>query len=75
MKNTTDCTAIGSLIRHERKRQGLTQEQLAAIAGVGIRFVRELEAGKTTCQLGLAIQVMRTLGLSWQINNREASLT
>ncbi|HEY7805415.1 MAG TPA: type II toxin-antitoxin system Y4mF family antitoxin [Orrella sp.] len=75
MKNTTDCTLIGSLIRHERKRQGLTQEQLAAIAGVGIRFVRELEAGKTTCQLGLALQVMRTLGLSLQINNRDGSLT
>lgn len=75
MKNTADCTSIGSLVRHERKRQGLTQEQLAGIAGVGIRFVRELETGKTTCQLGLALQVMRTLGLSWQINNRDGSLT
>ena len=75
MKTPSDCTSIGSLIRHERKRQGLTQEQLAGIAGVGIRFVRELEAGKTTCQIGLALQVMRTLGLSWQINNRDRSLT
>lgn len=75
MQNATDTTSIGSLIRHERKRQGLTQEQLAGIAGVGIRFVRELEAGKTTCQLGLALQVMSTLGLSWQINNRDGSLT
>jgi len=75
MKTVPDCTSIGSLIRHERKRQGLTQEQLAGIAGVGIRFVRELEAGKATCQLGLALQVMHTLGLSWQINNRDGSLT
>lgn len=75
MKTVPACTSIGSLIRQERKRQGLTQEQLAAFAGVGIRFVRELEAGKSTCQLGLALQVMSTLGLSWQINNRDGSLT
>lgn len=75
MDNRADCASIGSLIRHERKRQGLTQEQLAAVAGVGIRFVRELEAGKTTCQIGLALQVMRTLGLSWQINNRDGTQT
>lgn len=40
MKNTTDYASIGSLIRLERERQGLAQEQLAAIADVGIRFVR-----------------------------------
>ncbi len=75
MKNTTDCASIGSLIRLERKRQGLAQKQLAAIAGVRIRFVRELETSKTTCQLGLALQVMRTLGVSLQINSRDESLT
>jgi len=62
-----DTTEIGSRIRHERKRQRLTQEQLAALAGVGVRFVREVEHGKPTCQLALALQVMQTLGLSLHI--------
>lgn len=62
MKDTIACASIGALLRQERNRQGLTQEQLAAIAGVGIRFVRELETGKTTCRIGLALQVCVRLG-------------
>lgn len=58
-----DATEIGFLIRQERKKQKLTQEQLAALAGVGVRFIRELEHGKLTCQLALVLQVMQTLGL------------
>jgi y4mF family transcriptional regulator len=58
-----DATEIGFLIRQERKNQNLTQEQLAALAGVGVRFIREVEHGKPTCQLALVLQVMQTLGL------------
>jgi y4mF family transcriptional regulator len=60
---TMDTTEIGFLIRQERKKQKLTQEQLAALAGVGVRFIREVEHGKLTCQLALVLQVMQTLGL------------
>lgn len=70
--NNTD--QLGTVIRSERKRQALTQEQLAAIAGVGVRFVRELEHGKTSCQLGLALAVLETLGLRLGVQSRhEAS--
>lgn len=62
--------ALGNLIRAERKRQKLTQEELAALAGVGIRFVRELEKGKESCQIGLAFAVLGTLGLSVNISGR-----
>lgn len=62
--------ALGNLIRAERKNQKLTQEQLAALAGVGIRFVRELERGKESCQIGLAFAVLCTLGLSVNISGR-----
>jgi len=55
---------LGQLIRKERKQQRLTQEELAALAGVGVRFVRELEQGKESCRIGLALQVLRSLGLS-----------
>lgn len=73
MKSVEDSQALGVLVRKERKAQSLTQAQLAALAGVGIRFVRELELGKESCRVGLAFQVMRTLGLNLQLRNRKES--
>ncbi len=64
--------AFGELIKTERKRQKVTQAELAALAGVGIRFVRELENGKETCQLGLAISVAITLGISVTASTRDS---
>ncbi len=65
---------LGQMIRDERKRQKLTQEQLAALSGVGIRFVRELEHGKESCRIGLALTVMQTLGLSVDVTRRSSQL-
>lgn len=59
---------IGGLVRQVRKEHGLTQEQLAAISGVGVRFVRELEQGKESCHLGKVITVVAMLGMDIQIN-------
>ncbi len=53
---------IGQIVRAERKAQGLRQDQLAAAAGVGVRFLAELEAGKPTAQIGKALAVLDTLG-------------
>ena len=55
---------LGETIRQERKRQKVTQAELAALAGVGVRFVRELENGKQSCQLGLTFAVLETLGIT-----------
>ena len=41
----------------------MTQDQLALATGVGRRFLIDLEAGKTTCQLGLSLVVAQALGL------------
>lgn len=54
---------LGALVRAERKAQKLTQEELASLAGVGARFLRELEAGKASCQIGLGLDVLHALGL------------
>ncbi|UVC12338.1 helix-turn-helix transcriptional regulator (plasmid) [Rhizobium sp. TH2] len=70
MDTVSDTNTLGMLIRAERKSQSLTQEQLAGIAGVGVRFVRELEAGKESCQLGRALQVAQTLGLVLSVSTR-----
>ena len=54
---------IGRLVRDERRRQGVTQMQLAGVAGTGIRFVSDLENGKGTIQTGKLLRVVQTLGL------------
>jgi len=45
----------------------MRQDELAGAAGVGLRFVVELEAGKPTAQLGKALQVLSALGCSVEI--------
>ena len=57
-----DSQKLGSFVRHERKAQGLRQDELAAASGVGIRFIVDLEAGKPTLQLGKALQVCARSG-------------
>ena len=71
MKTITGSQDLGKVIREERRAQGLTQEQLAGLTGVGVRFVRELEAGKDSCQLGRALQVAAALGLSLSVGSRQ----
>lgn len=60
-------STIGDLVRRLRKAQGLRQDELAGVSGVGIRFIVDLEAGKPTIQLGKALHVLATLGCSIEI--------
>ena len=42
---------IAEFVKTQRKSAGLTQEQFAMRSGLGLRFVRELEQGKTTVRM------------------------
>jgi HTH-type transcriptional regulator/antitoxin HipB len=53
---------LGAALRGARKQLGLTQPQLALAAGVGVRFIVDLEAGKTTVQLQQVLRVIDALG-------------
>lgn len=64
-------TDIGSIIRDTRKAQGLTQPSLAAAAGVGLRFLVELERGKPTAQLGKTLAILAALGCTLTIHTPE----
>ena len=57
---------FGELIRSTRRKSKLTQAELAAACNVGERFVRELEKGKPTCQLGKALHVAQMLGIKFE---------
>lgn len=54
--------ALGQTLRAARKQLGLTQPQLALAAGVGVRFIVELEAGKPTLRLEKILRVIDSLG-------------
>ncbi len=57
-----DSLTLGDKVRAVRKSLGLTQPQLALAAGVGVRFVVELEAGKPTLRFELVLRVIHALG-------------
>ncbi len=61
---------IGHIIRAARKAQGATQTEFAALCGVGVRFLSELENGKPTAELGKVLLVIQNLGLELSLQPR-----
>ena len=53
---------LATYVRAKRKEFGLTQEELSLKSGVGLRFVRELEQGKTTLRMDKVNQVLCLFG-------------
>lgn len=62
---------IGNAIRTKRKSSGLTQADAAALCGVGVRFLSELERGKPTAQIGKIFRILNGLGLTLQVMPKE----
>lgn len=61
---------LGAIIIQTRKSRGYTQLDFADVAGVGRRFVSELENGKATVQFGKLLQVLTALGLDLEVKSR-----
>jgi len=59
---------LGAALRAARKQLGLTQPQLALAAGVGVRFIVDLEAGKPTLRLENVMRVIDALGGEIQLS-------
>jgi y4mF family transcriptional regulator len=55
---------FGIAVKRARTSQKLTQSELAFATGTGVRFIVDLERGKPTCQLGLALRVASMLGIN-----------
>jgi len=60
---------IGALIRCHRKKSGLTQRQLADLAGVGKTVVFDIEHGKETVQFSSLQNVCQVLNISIQLDS------
>ena len=70
MVRVTNSAELGMLVRQRRKMAGLTLKEAAGMAGVGVRFLSELERGKPTLQMGLALEVLQLFGLELHVRAR-----
>jgi y4mF family transcriptional regulator len=62
MTSIRSTNQLGQTLLAARKQLGLTQSQLALAAGVGVRFIVDLEAGKPTVRLENVLRVIEALG-------------
>ncbi len=58
----SDKGIIANFVKFKRSEHSLTQEDLADKAGVGLRFIRELEQGKPTLRMDKVNQVLSMFG-------------
>ena len=62
-KNTTySSNIIREFIRTSRKKEGLTQKELSLKAGVGLRFIRDIEQGKISYRADTINKVLKLFG-------------
>ena len=61
--NSMEKNQLSATLKQLRKAYHLTQEDMAFKAGVGLRFVREMEQGKTTLRMDKVNQVLELFNL------------
>ena len=66
-EDTYERAGLEEGVRARRRQLGLRQEDLADLAGVSLRFVQALEAGKRTVQLDRVEAVLAVLGLRLRV--------
>jgi y4mF family transcriptional regulator len=62
-----DLVELGTVVRKRRQALGLTQLELAELAGVGTRFIHEIETGSANPRLRGLLDVCTALGLDLTI--------
>lgn len=73
MEQTNTPSALGVAIRTRRRFLGLSQDDLALSIGVNRKVVGQLEGGKETVQLDIALRAARALGLDVGVETRGAT--
>lgn len=62
MQKKNNMNNCSEFVRSMRRQYGLTQRQLADKSGVGLRFLRELEGGKSTMRMDKVNSVLAMFG-------------
>lgn len=66
----TDAAGFGRALALRRKSEGLTQAGLAGSIGVDRRVIGQLERGKQSVQLSIALSAARAVGLDMTLQPR-----
>lgn len=66
-----DPKQLGAALQRERKRQGLTQKQLAGKAGLRQQTISGVEGGKLRSELQVIFDIMTALGLELALTPRD----
>ncbi|MDE0361573.1 MAG: helix-turn-helix domain-containing protein [Rhodospirillaceae bacterium] len=64
---------LGAIIRRERRRQELTQQQLGARIGLRQATISKLERGEPATRLRTLLDALTALGLQLVIEERETA--
>lgn len=62
-------STLGQIIREHRKKAGLTQIELAKMAGVGKTVIHNIEHGKKTIQLDTLFKIFKVLNMQFCIES------
>jgi HTH-type transcriptional regulator/antitoxin HipB len=68
----TSIRDLAAAVRGRRQRLGLSQADVARLAGVSRQWVSEFESGKPTAELRLVIRLLDALQLSLSLDERDA---
>jgi y4mF family transcriptional regulator len=69
----TKGNALATFVKQKRKQISITQIELADKAGVGLRFVRDMEQGKTSLRMDKVNDVLKLFGAELAPNNMDRS--
>lgn len=58
---------LGATVRERRRARGWSQAELAELAGVGRRFISELENGKSSLRIAEVRRVLEVFGLELRV--------
>lgn len=64
-----DMEEIGKIVRYHRKVSGLTQIELADLAGVGKTVIAEIESGKQTVKFKTLHRVLGALNIRMELSS------
>jgi HTH-type transcriptional regulator / antitoxin HipB len=62
--------SFGSIVQFHRKAAGLSQQQLAQYANVGLTPVKHVEQGKKTIQLDTLIKILTVLNIKLKFESK-----
>ena len=61
---------FGKAIKERRKKLGYTQKYISEFTGLSISFLSDLENGKSTIEIGKALELAKLLGFNINLDER-----